>query len=562
MKKSNLHIIQQLKMQPKQGMATSLGDALTAVGKIIDATTDAAAALNSSTERTVAGVGIMRQAIVDLGQKYQDLGKDTRFLSEENADLAKNFGITISQAVKLSTELQKNAKNFGVGGESLRRYTVSLKGLIGQFAAKSGLVADTYGKTFFEANEILQENLQLTGEQANKFSMYAAFQGETATKSLLQQQSIAKAIDTATGTQGNFREILTDIAALSEDVQLQYSKIPGDLALASAKAKALGFNMSDLHKTGKQLLNIESSIGDELEYQLLSGRRLVDTKGQSLTNSYREAVFQRNATKQADTLLTILNQEGETLENNLLAREQMSKLLGMDEASLARALGKKKILEKIGGQELFNLSGQELFDAAKNLGASASDLEELKKQEDVRTTDQKMVAGIDKMVSIMQATMLGDPLAAQQLMKEQEDAILASQQKQIDATTNLANVVSGPALTDFAGGMYTSRRTLSAIPSPTDFITGLAGMKIQTVKLYPDAVVSNGGTGLASGGVIPPGYPNDTYPAMLTSGETVIPAGESPVGNMAAFAAAIVNAINKQTDALTSNSGINGPYWS
>lgn len=31
---------------------------------------------------------------------------------------------------------------------------------------------------------------------------------------------------------------------------------------------------------------------------------------------------------------------------------------------------------------------------------------------------------------------------------------------------------------------------------------------------------------LASGGIIPEGYPNDSYPAMLTSGETVIPAGE------------------------------------
>jgi len=33
--------------------------------------------------------------------------------------------------------------------------------------------------------------------------------------------------------------------------------------------------------------------------------------------------------------------------------------------------------------------------------------------------------------------------------------------------------------------------------------------------------------GLAQGGVIPPGYPNDSYPAFLTSGETVTPVGQS-----------------------------------
>jgi hypothetical protein len=435
-----------------------------------------------------------------------------------------------------------------------------MKSLIGQFATQGDLISDTYGKTLFQANEILQENLQLSSEQANKFTMFAALQGETATDALVQQKAIGDAIDKATGTQGNFRQIVQDIAALSEDVQLQYSKIPGDLALAVTKARALGFSMADLHKTGKQLLNIESSIGDELEYQLLSGRRLVDAKGQSLTNSYREAVLQGKGTKQADTLLTILKQEGETLENNLFAREQMSKLLGIDEAALSRALGKKAILEKIGGEELFNLSGQELFDAAKNLGALPEDLKKLQEQEDVRTVEQKMLAGQDKMISILQAALLGDPIAAQKLAEDQQKEILAAQQKQIDATQSTANAV-GPEITQFAGGLYTSKRTLGNIPTPTELLEKMATTKISTIKLYPDAV-ENSVPELAEGGVIPPGYPNDTYPAMLTSGETVIPAGQSPTGNMASFAAAIVNAINRQTEALTSNSGINAPYWS
>jgi hypothetical protein len=38
---------------------------------------------------------------------------------------------------------------------------------------------------------------------------------------------------------------------------------------------------------------------------------------------------------------------------------------------------------------------------------------------------------------------------------------------------------------------------------------------------------------MAGGGVIPAGYPNDTYPALLTSGETVFPPGELPqAGNV------------------------------
>jgi hypothetical protein len=36
---------------------------------------------------------------------------------------------------------------------------------------------------------------------------------------------------------------------------------------------------------------------------------------------------------------------------------------------------------------------------------------------------------------------------------------------------------------------------------------------------------------MAKGGVVPEGYPNDTYHAMLSSGETVLPPGELPRSN-------------------------------
>lgn len=43
------------------------------------------------------------------------------------------------------------------------------------------------------------------------------------------------------------------------------------------------------------------------------------------------------------------------------------------------------------------------------------------------------------------------------------------------------------------------------------------------VGRFKDLFAGFGGFGLAEGGIIPPGYPNDTFPARLTSGEAVIP---------------------------------------
>lgn len=64
---------------------------------------------------------------------------------------------------------------------------------------------------------------------------------------------------------------------------------------------------------------------------------------------------------------------------------------------------------------------------------------------------------------------------------------------------------------------------LATIPPPLNFVVaGLAGaaggVQIATIRRQQ----------LAEGGIVPSGYPNDSYPALLTSGETVVPAKKLP----------------------------------
>jgi transcriptional regulator with XRE-family HTH domain len=97
----------------------------------------------------------------------------------------------------------------------------------------------------------------------------------------------------------------------------------------------------------------------------------------------------------ASTLNTILEQEGTVLEDNLFAREQMAKLMGMDEATLSRALQKKKLLSSQPNLNiLMNLNGTELQKAAdgmlKNGEMTQEAFNELTELNDTRTTDQIM----------------------------------------------------------------------------------------------------------------------------------------------------------------------------
>lgn len=328
-----------------------------------------------------------------LIETFMEAAENALYLEKRNQTLAKSFGVSAKKSLNMGSSLQKLVKDFEASGEQLQQYSLNLQKIIptiNQFT-KDMQGNRTY-RGLMRVQQVMITSLGLTAEQAEKFSGYAAQftgMGVDALDQLKTQENISKGIEAATGLQGSFKIISEEIAALTEDVQIQYGHIPGNLELAVVKAKQLGLNMTTLFNTGKKLLSIEESIGSELEYQLLSGRRLVDeVSGKSLTNSYREATLMGDANKQADVLNTLLKQEGKTLRQNLFARQQMSELLGMDEAALSRALQKRSILESLpGGDALFEKTGDALIAGAKAMGATEGQIQDLVDSEDTRTTD-------------------------------------------------------------------------------------------------------------------------------------------------------------------------------
>jgi hypothetical protein len=549
---NTLHIIHRLKQQPKQGMPTP--DPNDAAGMLKSMLGDNAL--------IVRGAQQVAATMEELADKVYKVADGTRYLEDRNADLSKSLGISINAATKLGGMIDKNAKSFGVGGAKLRQYIGNLKSLIGSFATLNDLIEDDYGKTLINTQKIFVNSLKLTDQQANAFIKYSAGLKKDSTTQLLATQEMAKAIEKQTGTQGVFLDLLEGVSALTEDLQIQYSRIPGSLELGVLKAKALGLEMSDLQKTGEDLLDIESSIGQELEYQLISGRRLVDQQsGKSLTNMYREATLRGDASKQADIMNQLLEQEGDTLKNNLFARKQMSDLLGTDEATLARALQKKEILEKIGGESLFKLTGNELTDAVKAIdGLTQSEKEaaiaELEKNQDLRTTDQKIQDVLGLMTTQGIAAMIKNP---QDIQKAIADATVGGMtgvaEGLLPGATPGSAKAAGAAVTIASGVVNITDAAVNLLKPAT--WTSMVNQKTPGKDVAND--VTGQPVGYADGGVVPAGYPSDTYPALLTSGETVTPAG-----GFDQFAAAIVSAINNQTRALTNNTyggGMNAPYY-
>jgi hypothetical protein len=445
--------ITQLKRQPRIGSGGS------GVGDEIKATSDAAGAaasvvtgnlnealkaLNSESTITSIGIGKLTEFNRKLKSTFESAAKATMELETRNKLLNTTFGIGSIAAAELSQALINTGEALNVPQKQMIKYAAAIHSLAPTINTVDA-ATNKYYIGLSRVQQVLTTNLGLSEDQAASYSQFAMQTGESAESSLAQTKAVANSIEKATGMQGAFKQITEGVAKATADVQLQYGRIPGGLQMGVLKAKALGLEMANLAAAGKNLLNIEASIGNELEYQLLSGNRLVgnqqasaELQGKSLTNAYREATIKGDANSQANTLNTILEQEGKTLKNNLFAREQMSKLLGIDEASLSRALQKKSILEKLpGGEALFDKTGEELEAAARAMAGTNEDqqklVDELVKNDDQRTTDEK----IEEVLEMMVDTGIKAQLVNQKgIVKENQETLIQTAKNQKPVNSN------------------------------------------------------------------------------------------------------------------------------
>lgn len=413
-------LIRRLKSKPRQGagLASYLLQATSAANAFAGKMTS----LNDANVQLQTGIDKQIGANEVLINRFKELTQESLKLELRNKAINDSFGVSSQGAAKLSQAFHTLAKDLSVSGKLMMQYGAGIKSIIPTL--NQAMIGDKYKgyyKGLVAVQKVLTTNLKLSSQQAEEYTYYATQQGQNAANTLLATQAITKALGDD-GTMGYFKIAAAGIAKAGAAIQLQFGRIPGNLELAVLKAHSLGLEVADLRKTSDNLLNIESSIGEELEYQLLSGRRLVgnekakaEFQGKSLTNLYRTAAIQGDMNKQSDILNQILEQEGSTLETNLFARQQMAKLLGLEEGQLARALQKKKLLQESGAEVLFEFSGKELEAQAKAMmdaGQLTKDaFDKIMTMEDTRTTDEIL----DESLQVQQESLLADYLMLKQL---------------------------------------------------------------------------------------------------------------------------------------------------
>lgn len=341
-------------------IAVSLGGMAKSAGQAIDK-------LSDTNSRLSAGLGVIISQYESVNKQVLENVKAITALEQHNSGYNNLLKISSVRAQKVAANFRDVGAMIGFSDKTTEKYVKTVQGMIGA-TLLSGDSTSKFANAMIQGQTIMQENIGLTAEQAEGFEQYSNSLGTTSTTTMQALQGLAKSFADQTGGDALAiqAEIMGEIGSLSEETQLQYGRMPGNLETAVLKAKALGMTMENLKQTGEKLLDIESSVGDELEYQLLSGQRLVKN-GKSLTNAYRMAFMEGNGEKQAEIMNDILKDQGDTLRNNYMARKKMSELLGIDEKTLTRSLNKQKIAAELGAEQLQDLKGQKLTDEIEAL---------------------------------------------------------------------------------------------------------------------------------------------------------------------------------------------------
>jgi len=364
----------------------------------------------------------------------------------------------------------------------------------------------------------LQNNLKLSDEQAQKFELNAAVMGRTGQESIGMIGKVAETFGAALGMDQTqvLTQISSDIAAMGADTVAQFGRIPGQLEQATMKARLLGVTMEDLSKSGETMLNIESSVGAEMEYQLLTGKRMLTQDGKSLTNAFRTAQLQGNGVKQAELMQQYLEDHGDELDNNFLARKKASEIFGIDAAKLMEMKGTLQLTKRLGVTKLVQDAEGDLGVLQAQLtaqGVSPADIAKIIKDTDARTPADKSadsLASIDsKIVAAGQITGAGATAVS-----EANTEI----QKTLDLADELTGLIADKTFLTTIGGLATLVDQLTLGKTTGKAFTTDPGNLVQPQEQQKatGGYISGAGTGTS-----------DSIPARLSDGEYVINAAST-----------------------------------
>jgi hypothetical protein len=295
------------------------------MGPIIkDALTDPLVLTAITTKLLVSGF----KALFEIGMKA-----DT-----EITNLSKSMAISTDQA----TAMRDRFKEIQDAGNSIYETTTNLVNAQLELASAFGATAG-FSEQQLKDQILLTKQMGFTVEEAQGLQQLAMANGMSAkdvTNSVIKQTS---ALAKQTGVQLDNKKVIGEVAKVSGQLRLQYQNNPSLIAAAVVQTQKLGISLEQAAKASRSLLDFESSISNELEAELLTGKDLNLEKARLLALNGDVAGSSAEMLKQ-------MGSAAEFSKMNVIQQDALAKSVGMTSDELANSLIQQENLNELGSE--------------------------------------------------------------------------------------------------------------------------------------------------------------------------------------------------------------------
>ena len=266
------------------------------------------------------------------------------------------LGVSYGNSLAMRNELVNAAgasNDLFINSEKLQKSFFALAENTGVFFDLSSKSAETFTN--------LTERIGLAGAEAGNLTMLLRLQGKDTEATMSNLVGTASAALATSKSTASVKQILGDVASSSKGLQASLAANPGALAKAAVAARELGATLKDIEGTQKALLDFESSIGAELEAELLTGKQLNLERARAAALNNDLKTVSEELLKQGVDLASFGKM-------NVLQQEKMAAAMGMSRDAMGEMLLKQQT-QNMTADEVRKKFGEQTYEQFKALSA-------------------------------------------------------------------------------------------------------------------------------------------------------------------------------------------------
>ena len=433
-------------------------------------------ALNDPATSLAVYSSIAKKAFSSLGNDLKNLYSGFLEVNKQVAGLGRSLGTSTEQAKVLVGEAKSVGREMGDVTFTGADYAKSMAA-----AAESlGLQVQLSGETYHELTKMTEQMGLQVDESTQIYKLGVLNNQELSDTNKVIAAGIVQA-QRQFRIQVNAKQVFAEIGKLSKATLANFKQNPEALAKAVVQAKSLGSSLDKMDASAQSLLNFESSIQNELEAELLTGKAINLEKA-------REAALNND---QVGYMNAIAEQTGNIHEFNKMNRlqqEAMAKALGFSREELAGMLTEQETFNKLG--DVTGKTAEEQLRIARERGLSEQDslvvsLQQQASAEKLEKTFQSLKETIAGLVEGPLGQMIGG--IAEMLNSTAGIATVIA----VMATSGIAKLVIGFA------SLIKAARALKALEIGSAIASGF-----RAAFSSPASLLTGGIAGLALGGIL------------------------------------------------------------